>query len=144
MKSLLRTLCLSSWVLLSTILPQFAAHAQEDNSLVQDSVRDLTTVLAIGAGGAVLGLSTLSFVDEPKDHLRNILIGGAIGVIVGVGVVVYNQAENSRKEFEKQVLIRESKPQGFTSVARSRWHFEESSKYAVAQELPQVQYFFRF
>jgi hypothetical protein len=144
MKSLLRNLCFSSWVLLASVFPISFVSAQDENNLVQDSVRDLTTVLAIGAGGAVLGLSTLSFVDEPKDHLRNVLIGGAIGVIVGVGVVVYNQAENSRKEFEKQALIKENKPEGFTSVARTRWHFEEFGKYAAQNQLPQVQYSFSF
>jgi hypothetical protein len=57
-------------------------------------------VAATTAGGAILGLSTLSFVDEPGDHLKNILFGGAIGLIIGVAVVAYSQAQGSQEAIE--------------------------------------------
>lgn len=93
---------------------------EQNNDIIQDSVKDITTVLVVGAGGAVLGLSTLSFTEEPKNHLRNILVGGALGVIVGVGIVAYNQANSS-----KSLLIESYKPaddQDFSTYARNDWH----------------------
>jgi hypothetical protein len=40
--------------------------------------RQLATILFAGLGGAVLGLSTLSFYGRPQDKLENIAIGLAI------------------------------------------------------------------
>ena len=74
----------------------FAQEQGPSGDLVDESLRDITIVLGTGAVGAVLGLSTLSFVDEPKDHLKNISIGGAIGIVVGVGVVIFSQATRSQ------------------------------------------------
>ena len=89
----------------------------KDQGLVEDSVRDVLTVVSIGAAGAVLGLSTLSFVDRPQDHLRNIVVGGALGIIIGVGVVAYNQANMSREYYERHALSRD-----FETSQRLSWH----------------------
>jgi len=69
-------------------------------TLISETKRDITIVGASGIGGAVLGLSTLSFVEEPTKNLKNILIGGAIGIIVGVGVVAYLQGTKSKDSYE--------------------------------------------
>lgn len=69
--------------------------AQDSSGVLDESVQDLYVVLGAGAAGAVLGLSTLSFADKPGDKLGNITIGGAIGIIVGVGIVVFSQATKS-------------------------------------------------
>lgn len=51
---------------------------------------DALTTVGISAGaGAVLGLSTLAFYQKPGEHMNNIVIGAAVGVIVGVGVAAY-------------------------------------------------------
>jgi hypothetical protein len=87
-----------SLILLAAILLTQAPStlAQEagtkQDSIVDDSVRDISVVLGAGAVGAILGLSTLSFVETPSDHLKNISIGGAVGIIIGVGVVIFSQA----------------------------------------------------
>ena len=66
--------------------------AQENNSTASaQPITDLSIVLGCGLGGAVLGLSTLSFVERPGKHLKNILIGSSIGIIVGVGIVIWGQ-----------------------------------------------------
>ncbi len=93
-----------------------AVEAREPD-IVEDSVRDILTVVSIGAAGAILGLSTLSFVDTPRDHLKNIVIGGALGIIVGVGVVAYNQANQSRAYYEMHALTPE-----FSTSQRVSWH----------------------
>jgi hypothetical protein len=66
--------------------------SQDKPDLYGQTKDDLTLVAVAGIGGAVLGLSTLSFVDKPSDHYNNILMGAAIGIIIGVVYVAYNQA----------------------------------------------------
>jgi hypothetical protein len=56
--------------------------------------RQLATIIYSGLGGAVLGLSTLSFYGRPQDKLSNIAVGFAVGVITGTIVVTYNAATN--------------------------------------------------
>lgn len=64
--------------------------------------RQLATIVFMGLGGAVLGLSTLSFYGRPQDHLSNIAIGFAVGVIAGTVVVTYSTASkpNYYSEFK--------------------------------------------
>jgi len=57
--------------------------------------RGLATVMFAGLGGAVLGLSTLSFYGEPQDHIGNIWTGLAIGVIGGATYVLTQNPSSS-------------------------------------------------
>ncbi|MEZ0393342.1 MAG: hypothetical protein ACAH59_14075 [Pseudobdellovibrionaceae bacterium] len=50
--------------------------------------RGLATVMFAGLGGAILGLSTLSFYGEPQEHVGNVWTGFAIGVLGGSAYVV--------------------------------------------------------
>ena len=54
--------------------------------------RQATVIIFSGLGGAVLGLSTLSFYGRPQDKLANIAIGAAVGIIVGTIYVTYKAA----------------------------------------------------
>jgi hypothetical protein len=56
--------------------------------------KQLATIVYAGLGGAILGLSTLSFYGRPQDKLSNIAIGFAIGVISGTSYVTYKAASN--------------------------------------------------
>ena len=56
--------------------------------------KQLATIIFAGLGGAILGLSTLSFYGRPQDKLANIAIGFAFGVIAGTGYVTYKAANN--------------------------------------------------
>lgn len=40
-------------------------------------------ILLSSLGGAVLGISTLSFYDRPQDHLSNVAVGGTVGALLG-------------------------------------------------------------
>jgi hypothetical protein len=46
--------------------------------------RQLATIVFAGLGGAILGLSTLSFYGSPQNNLQNIPIGFGIGLIAGI------------------------------------------------------------
>jgi hypothetical protein len=59
--------------------------------------KQLATILFAGLGGSILGLSTLSFYGRPQDHLANIAIGFAVGVIVGTAYVTYKAANDPRE-----------------------------------------------
>lgn len=56
--------------------------------------RGLATVMLAGLGGAVLGLSTLSFYGEPQEHIGNIWTGLAVGVIGGSAYVLMQSQNN--------------------------------------------------
>jgi hypothetical protein len=86
----------------SLLLPLVAFGQGQEKSVFAESMSDFYVVAGTTVGGAVLGLSTLSFVEEPGDHLKNVVVGGAIGMILGVGIVAYSQATKSRESFYKE------------------------------------------
>ena len=59
--------------------------------------KQLATIVFAGLGGAVLGLSTLSFYGRPQDNLRNIAIGFAMGIMVGTMLVTYKATTNPQE-----------------------------------------------
>lgn len=87
-----------TFLMASLLGPQslFAQEGGGDTSALQDSLTDVYIVTGTTLFGAIMGLSTLSFVDEPSEHLDNIVTGGAIGIIIGVGIVAMNQATKSK------------------------------------------------
>ena len=123
--------------------PSFAQSNKSE--FVDSSIRDITLVMATGAGGAVLGLSTLSFVDEPEDHLRNIVVGGAIGIIIGVGLVAYNQANESKDDF-RGASVSPPDRRDFSTAARHNWHQQEyhARNEQMGKENPSLIYSFNF
>lgn len=48
------------------------------------SVRgQVARIMMSGLGGAVFGVSTLSFYGEPQKHLSNVALGAAVGLLIG-------------------------------------------------------------
>lgn len=125
----------------------FNTWAQEgqDEDYVVDHKNDLLIVVGGGLAGAVLGLSTLSFVEEPKEHTRNIVVGAAIGIIAGVAYVAFNQANQS-----KQLILGPQDeayfdPKEFNTSRRLAWHNDEVNLNTSLIESPnQVGYHFQF
>ena len=74
------------------------AQAAAGNSSTQGTKKRINYIVVAGLGGAVLGLSTLSFYGRPQDKLSNIAIGFAFGVIAGTIMTTY-QAASDPKEF---------------------------------------------
>lgn len=94
--------CLISAFIVLNPLELSAQEAPTIGGLFDESVKDISVVLGAGAAGAILGLSTLSFVEKPKDHTKNIAIGGAIGIVIGVGIVMFGQATKSQTTIMSQ------------------------------------------
>jgi hypothetical protein len=75
---------------------------------------------AAGVGGAIIGLSTLSFYEQPSDHVANIWTGAAIGVIAGVIWVAYSSAASNSEHLTSQI----SSPD-FKTSERVKWHQDQ-------------------
>ena len=66
--------------------------------------RQIATIVYMGLGGAVLGLSTLSFYGRPQDKLTNIPIGFGVGVIIGTVYMTYQAATNPQEFYRSENL----------------------------------------
>ncbi len=74
--------------------PVAGAPQNEEKTKANGPRKQLATIIFAGLGGAVLGLSTLSFYGRPQDNLSNIAVGFAVGVITGTIIVTYRAATN--------------------------------------------------
>jgi hypothetical protein len=93
------------------ILFTFTAFFLPKNSYSAIDPKEQMKVIAFsGLGGAALGLSTLSFYDEPQDHLRNIAIGGAIGLIGAVVFSTVMATKNNKKSDEDKTDTTDEQP----------------------------------
>jgi hypothetical protein len=142
LKKIFSVLALS--LTLITLNPSTAMAADEAQGagLIDDSIRDMTVVLGSGAVGAILGLSTLSFVEHPSDHWKNVAIGGAIGIVVGVGSVIFNAASRSSTMAIGQSSIVPLNPEKFATVSR-----HDFSNFRIAKQFfkePSLGYTFQF
>jgi hypothetical protein len=66
--------------------------------------RGLATIMLAGLGGAILGLSTLSFYGEPQEHVGNIWTGLAAGLIGGSAYVL-SQSQRSASTAAMEALV---------------------------------------
>ena len=112
------------------------------DGLVNDTKNDFLVVVGGGLAGAILGLSTLSFVEEPKEHTRNILVGASLGIIAGVGYVAFSQATRTQDMMygsEGTGAYYKSSTKEFGTFARSSWHGENVAKTAPELDLSPFQ-----
>jgi len=96
----------------------------------------------LGVGGAILGLSTLAFVKEPQDNLKNIAIGGAVGIILGVGIVAFSHATEGNMYYESYKIDSRE----FDTGERISWHKNKVEENIVIIEsiFPPVRYNIQF
>ena len=96
----------------------FAQENTSEDDIIKNTQNDILLVVGAGAAGAILGLSTLSFVDKPSRHISNIWSGAAIGVIAGVIFVAYNSAQRGSEDLQSE----EEASLDFNSSERLAWH----------------------
>ncbi|MEI7972966.1 MAG: hypothetical protein WCH11_01210, partial [Bdellovibrio sp.] len=58
-------------------------HAQENSTAMTEFRRGLASVVLVGLGGAVLGLSTLSFYSQPQEKIGHVSTGFGLGLLAG-------------------------------------------------------------
>lgn len=83
-----------------TLIFSFLMLRPVESRAAIDPKQQISIILFSGLGGAILGLSTLSFYDRPQDHLRNIALGGAIALIGSVIFTTVYAAKQSKAETE--------------------------------------------
>ena len=118
-----------------------SAAAAEDN-LADDSLRDFSMVIGSGAVGAILGLSTLAFVDTPSNHLKNIAVGGAVGIVIGVGVVVFSQVTRTTGANGMGLNQIPMNPEKFANLTRKEFSEDKIAKNYL--KIPSFGYNFSF
>ena len=94
----MKKLCLLFIILsfCTKVYAQGRSNLDESSLQLNSAMRDIYIVGGSSLVGAILGLSTLSFVNEPQEHFDNVVVGGALGIIVGVSIVVWMQATKSK------------------------------------------------
>jgi len=108
-----------------------AQDEEQADDLVKNTQQDILTVAAAGVGGAIIGLSTLSFVSRPSRHISNIWTGAALGVIAGVIFVGYNSAQKGSEDLQSSAE--------FNSLERFAWH-EDSTPFLGLDSQPSLSF----
>lgn len=111
MKKILFSLVILSQLIVSPVM------AEDD--FVKNTQNDILIVAGAGIGGAVLGLSTLSFANEPSKHISNVWTGAAIGVIAGVVFVAFNSAQKNSEDLQSS--------SSFSTFERVAWHHSQEN-----------------
>lgn len=96
------------------MISQLLISTAKADDIIKSTQNDILTVVAAGAGGAILGLSTLSFAEEPSKNLPNIWTGAALGVIAGVIFVAVNSAQKNSEDLQSSAT--------FSTQERVVWH----------------------
>ncbi|MBL6991378.1 MAG: hypothetical protein ISR65_16465 [Bacteriovoracaceae bacterium] len=135
-------------ILIATLLmgSMDAWSAPSDEQLLEDSYEDAQIVFWGGAIGAILGLSTLSFVQEPNKHIKSIIVGLSLGIVVGVAIVAWDQANKSKAMYlQKGAFSPQSNPD-FPTDQRLSWHNENHASFLTHDTalIPQIAYTFSF
>lgn len=68
------------WSGLFCVQKAFAVESRTVGPTVKSQV---SKILLSSLGGAILGISTLSFYDKPQEHLSNVAVGGTVGAVLG-------------------------------------------------------------
>ena len=84
----------------SQVFAQVPPPGQEENP--RGPRKQLATIIFCGLGGAVLGVSTLSFYGRPQERLSNIAVGFALGIIAGAVYTTYRTATKPYDQYQYQ------------------------------------------
>ena len=77
-------------------------NANRAEPITTSTRKRLAGIVFSGLGGAVLGLSTLSFYGRPQDNLQNIAIGFGLGVIGGAIFTTYKAVRKPYEDYERR------------------------------------------
>lgn len=100
------------------IISLFSQYVFCKENLIENTIEtgksDLTVIGVSSGIGGVLGLSSLAFIDNSNNKSAPILLGAALGGIVGLGIVAWGHA-NSPKPYY-------SDSRDFNTELRRIWH----------------------
>ena len=124
----------------SVISPLFAQ--EERRNIFEEAKNNAYIILGTTAAGTILGLSSLSFSRNPSEDVDNIIVGGAIGIIVGVAVVTWKQLDNRQKLYDNG-HVHKNHP-GFDTTQRLSWHRLKHRRLVGARRPLNMGYSFSF
>ena len=104
-------------IIIFQLLTLNMAFAQQEDDIMKNTQNDILLVAGAGAGGAILGLSTLSFYDKASMHVSNVWTGAAMGIIAGVIFVAYSSAQKGSEELQGSIPS-----EAFSTSERVVWH----------------------
>ena len=93
-----RKIFLPLLMVISIMVASFSTPAHAEMAQFSSVRRNIATIIFCGLGGAVLGLSTLSFYGQPQEHISNITTGFAIGIVAGTVVVTSQQLNTNQQQ----------------------------------------------
>jgi len=116
-------------IIILQLLTLNMAFAESDEEIIKNTQNDIFLVAGAGAGagGAIIGLSTLSFYDKPSKHISNVWTGAAIGIIAGVIFVAYSSAQRGSEDLQGSIPSK-----GFSTSERVVWHSEKTETLAIS------------
>jgi hypothetical protein len=97
------------------------SFAQDESTEVSSDTRsNIAKIIYAGLGGAVLGLSTLSFYGRPQDHLSNVMLGFSAGIIGGAVYVTFKSVQYNRSE-EPTLVFEDNRNQNLSVLSQPQW-----------------------
>lgn len=102
---------ISFLIFLELLTFSFPSNATPSVSIIAPR-RQIATIIFSGLGGAVLGMSTLSFYGRPESHVSNIATGFALGIIGGTAAMSYqaaSYADHLNWRYEPEFVLTEKK-----------------------------------
>ena len=119
------------------LLTIFSQKVFSKENLLESTIKtgksDLAVVGVSSGIGAVLGLSSLAFIDTNKKSTP-ILLGAALGGIVGLGIVAWGHASTPKPYY--------SENPDFNTELRRDWHEHKYSEHLPKSNLSAVTYNF--
>jgi hypothetical protein len=138
-----KILCFKTFIVFSLVFSisihssaQVAADSTTTAAPLTGTRKALATIIFAGLGGAVVGLSTLSFYGRPQDYMANIALGFAVGIIAGTVVVTFRTATNL-SELNGSNLNEQPLNANLNSASETSRSFADIARYSQAQ--PSVQ-----
>jgi hypothetical protein len=84
-------------ILAGILILFFVSTSFAQTSNMSGTRKNIATIMFASLGGAIIGLSTLSFYGEPQDHIGNIWLGLGLGALAGGGYVL-NQSYTTQAQ----------------------------------------------
>lgn len=134
-----RNLFLSTAIGCGIVLSPFSLWAQSNQMQgeMSGTRKQVATIIFAGLGGAVLGLSTLSFYSRPQDKLSNIGVGAAVGVVVGTVYTTYKAIHEPYEKYNvyERIYLEDQKLRThFTDLNQNRWAQNEKTPTKISWE----------
>jgi hypothetical protein len=123
-----RKIVISFFIFLEIMTHSLSSLATPSVSIIAPR-RQIATIIFSGLGGAVLGMSTLSFYGRPESHVSNIATGFALGIIGGTVAMSYQAASYAEQSipnwrYEPEFIAEEKKKKLAMNSKNSSQNFQ--------------------